>query len=178
MAMSKIPVQWLGTALVPIAAAVIGWYGVYQPQRDQRLAAQAAYAEEQQKTVLQRDIADRETLVHAYQNRLPKTADTDWLISQSAAVAAAAGIQLHTVRPDSPVAEKGYTRLTITVESVATYHELGRFVSQLESAQSFICVDRVKVAEAAPAGDERSSTDGAPTGRRKIMLTLSTIYLP
>ena len=172
MATSKIPVQWLGPVLVPVVAVGIGWYGIYQPQRDRHVSAHAAYAEEQQKAALQRDIAEREALLRLYRERLPKTPDTDWLINQSAAVAAEAGIQLNTVRPDAPSAEKGYTRLIITVESVATYHELGRFVSQLESAQPFIHVDRVKVAEAA------SAVDKAPTGRRKIMLTLSTIYLP
>ena len=178
MATPKMSVQWLGPALVPVVAAAIGWYGIYQPQRDRQLAAQTAYAEEQQKAALQRDIADREALLRMYRDRLPKTADTDWLISQSAAVAVEAGIQLNTVRPDSPAAEKDYTRLTVTVESVATYHELGRFVSRLESAQPFIRIDRVKVAEAASTDGARPSTDDAPTGRRKIMLTLSTIYLP
>lgn len=177
MVVPKISVQILGPVLVPVVAAAIGWYGIDQPQRARRLQTQTAYAEEQRKITLQRDIADREALLGAYRERLSTTADTDWLINQSALLAARAGIQFKTVKPDPPSAERGYTRLAVTVESLATYHELGRFVGHVESAQPFIRVERVKIG-AASATDEAAADGRASAGRRKVLLTLSTIHLP
>lgn len=166
----------LGPVLVPVAAVAIGWYGVYQPQRARLRQAQDDVAEEQQQTAVQRDIAARAAVLDAYQKRLPATADTDWLIRQTAQIAGSAGIPLQTVKPAEPTAEqeKGYTRLTLTVETLATYHEVGHFVAALESASPFIRVDEVKVAEAA---DERP-TEGGSANRRKMTLTVSTIHLP
>ena len=178
MKLPKVSAQMLGPVLVPMAAVAVGWYGIYRPQRARLQAALADQVEEQQKTAVQRDIAAREALLRSYRERLPKTADTDWLIAQSALIAGKTGMPLTTVTPAQPIAEQGYTRLAITVESAATYHELGRFVSALESAQPFIRVDDVKVEAAMPAATGGTAAGGAPANRHKITLTLSTLYLP
>ena len=180
MTIPKIPLQALAPVLVPVAAAAVGWYGIYQPQRARVLAAQANVVEEQRKTAMQRDIADREALLRAYQGRLPKTADMDWLINHTAQIAGQTGMQLNTVKPERPVEdkEKGCMRLTMTVETLATYHELGRFVGALESAEPFIRVDEVKVETATAATAETPAGRGASANRRQVILTLSTVYLP
>ena len=176
MELSEIPLHLLVPAIVPLIATAVGWYGIYQPLHLQMQRAETAYRDEQKKTSLQRDIADREALMEAYQQRLPKTADTDWLIAQTALIATNAKVQLTAVSPQRPVTEKaGYTRLSIVVECEVTYHQLGELVSALESAQPFLRLDQVEIGQAKTEPTKRGAE---PANRRKISLTLSTMYLP
>ncbi len=183
-ALPDLPFHLLGPIVVPIIAGAIGWYGIYQPQHEQWHTAQAAYHEEQQKMSLQRDIADRHALIQAYRQRLPTTADTNWLITQTALIATQSQLQLTAVNPQPPLPDpKGYTQLIIRVECAATYHRLGQFVARLESTQPFIRVDRLELLQThqeTPAGDAKKKpspqTDSANTP--KVTLMLSTMYVP
>ncbi len=188
MELSDLPLQWLGPVLVPVAAVAVGWYGIYEPQHATLQRVDGASHNEQQRLALQRTIADHKRLIDGYQQRLAKTPDTDWLIAQTATVATAAKVQLTAVSPQRPVAETvtavspqqpaaetdRYVRLSIIVECELTYHELGAFVAALESAQPFIQVDQIEVGVMARAETKPGMPDAA---RRKIALTLSTIYM-
>lgn len=175
MELSDLPLHLLVPAVVPLIAAATGWYGIYQPQHLRIRSAEAMYREEEKKTDVQRDVADREALIEAYQQRLTKTADTDWLIAQTALVATKANVQLTAVSPQRPVTEAaGYTRLSIIIECEITYHQLGELAAALENAQPFVRIDQVEVGQAKT--DPKRGAD--PANRRKVTLTLSTIYLP
>ena len=175
MGLSELPLHWVGPVLVPVAAVAVGWYGIYEPQRARLQRVEKSYQDEQRKMTQRRTIADSERLIDAYQQRLAKTADTDWLIAQTALVATNVKTQLTSVSPQRPTTETGgYTRLSIVVECELTYHELGLFVAALESAQPFIQVDQIDVG-AAVRTDAQHGTPGA--NRRNITLTLSTMYM-
>lgn len=109
--------------------------------------------------------------IQRHRPRLPDAPDPSWLVTEAVALGEMEGLQLTSIAQEQPREFSQYTRVAITLEFEATYHQLGLFLDRVERSQRFMRVDRLDVKPQAIG-----ISDAHPTAL--VHLTLSTLYLP
>lgn len=109
-----------------------------------------------------RDMADIDSLrgkiaacegkAELYEKRLPAEEEIPSLLERLSAMAKSSGVKILSITP-VPVSaksekarkEKIYREVPIAISAKSSYHELGRFLSQLENAESFMRVADIDI---------------------------------
>ena len=152
-----------------IGVAVTGLLGynmVYGPYQRQVNLIRSQVATEHATQRMQAEVAALLQQVGQYHKQLPPEPDLSWLIREVVTLSQKAGVQLTTISQEPPVANDQFTRLGVTLQVSASYHQLGAFLDELEHSDHFIQIDRVNM---------RRFQD---TGPISIEVALSTFYLP
>lgn len=159
----------------PLVLAVIGlaltglfgYHGIHARQQERVHLIQTQAAQEQTKRQSQHDVAALLEQVEQYRKRLPPEPEASWLVREVVALGHKAGLELATISPESPQQFQQFTRLGVSVQFEATYHQLGEFLDYIERSDSYIRAERLVLS--------RPREDGVPAS---VSLVLSTIYLP
>ena len=93
--------------------------------------------------------------------------DPDWFLTEVGAVTKEAGIQVTSISPQSPKPGADGTALFVSLQVITTYHQLGRFLSRLESRPRLIRVDQLDV-----------TPEQGFSGKVRVHLVLRTLYVP
>ncbi len=153
-----------------IGVAFVGFLGYYRlngGQQQQVRLTHTQIAQEQDNQHAQADVASLLHQLEGYRKRLPPEPDPSWLVREVVAVGQPLGLQFTTITQGTPQEFSEFTRLTVTLEFTASYHQLGTFLDQVEHATPFLRVDRIDISSA--------------TGRDEavpVHVNLSTFYLP
>ena len=154
-----------------LVAAITGYVGhqtIYRDYRRTMTTLRAQLTDQQQTQGLREQMAKSLHEVERLRTRLPQNPETEWLMREIGRLAEEAGIQLTTILPVGPkqvVGLEGVMTLSVALEFTAFYHQLGAFLSRVESAPAFIRVDELILAR---TGE----------GLAKVQLTVSTLYVP
>ena len=146
---------------------VIGYHGLYVRQQERAHLIHAQAEQEQAKQDTQQELASLLIQIEQYRKRLPPEPDPSWLVREAVAFGQKAGLELTTIAKESPQQFQQFTRLAISVQFTATYHQLGTFLDYLESSDRFIRVEHLEM-----------SSPKETEGKASIRLVLSTVYLP
>lgn len=163
----------------------VGYHRIHAGHAQQIQVIAAQIAQETADQDAQRQVAALFAEIEAYQQRLPQEPDPSWLVSKITEAARADGIELTSLSPDNPADQKTFLRLSAKFQFLASYHQLGRFLTQLESSRPFIRVDRVEMnpvvsaarAARAPLKAEAPAVETA-TQPLVVRLQVSTLYVP
>lgn len=158
----------LGTIIVAFAG-FFGYHMVYRPQQAKLAEYPRVLEREQADYQAQADVAALVERIESYRRRLPPGADTSWLVNEVVSVANDVGVQVTRIVPEPPRDLQGVTRLGVSLQVSASYHQLGVFLDRIERAALFIRVDRADLAGA---------SDANPSSERTIQVVLSTLYIP
>ncbi len=134
------------TVLFVTAGLVAGWtlYGRSMLTRLQTLEQERAALV--QKTTLVQSIADIERRLTEYQTRLTEGKKKGWFLEEMNSIAKEAGFILLSVEPQQRRdIGNDLELLSVHIEADASFHELGEFVSRLESAKSAFKVVQVDI---------------------------------
>ncbi len=96
--------------------------------------------------------------------------DRTWLIEQINSIAEKSGLSILSILPEEPgKATDLLERSSVRIEAEATYHQLGAFVSQLESLDSYVKLQIVEIStERDGAGQQSAPWQGtSPDASRK-----------
>ncbi len=104
-----------------------------------------------------------------YRRRLAPEQDVVWLLRTVGELANEADIHLSTISPQPPKHRGEFTQVSVSLRLTASYHQLGQFLSRLESAEHLLRVDKLNLSPKA-SGDGASEAD--------VDLVVSTMYLP
>ena len=120
----------------------------------------------------------RENL-RAMQGQFAPTTDTEWLVNRLASRVQEAGLRMESIDPHAPVTVQDFQQLSVTVQLSASYHQIGKLLSQLEGSDELIWVQDLDI-DKAPA---RSSWGADPTRLGsstlpRVRLTLAALYVP
>ena len=145
----------------------VGYNMVYSPQQAKLHAIQQQMAKEQanQQAQIETDALLRQ--LEQERIRLPKEPNPSWLVSEAVALGEKAGLQLTNISQEPNQALGPYTRLAISLEFSASYHQLGTFLDRVEQSPSYIRVETLTVA---PNPNHQELA--------QIKLILSTAYVP
>ena len=159
----------LGTIIVAFAS-FFGYHMVYRPQQAKLAEYPRVFEREQADYQAQADVAALVERVEAHRRRLPPEANTSWLVNEVVSVANDVGVQVTRIVPEPPRDLQGVTRLGVSLQVTASYHQLGAFLDRIERAAVFIRVDRADLSGASDINN--------PSSERTIQVVLSTLYIP
>lgn len=159
----------LSGIIAVVLGAFFGFTRVHQPteQRLNQLARQLA--EEQESQQVRVEIAKLVGEVEQFRKRLAPEPEAVWLVREVGRLAEEAHVQLSSIAPQPPRPVQEFTRLVVAIQFDSSYHDLGQFLSVIESSNSFIRVDELAVSR-----QTRDQDHPLPA----VTLTLSTLYLP
>ncbi|MBI4597262.1 MAG: type 4a pilus biogenesis protein PilO [Candidatus Omnitrophica bacterium] len=155
------------SAVMFALAGLFGYHVIYKGHQATVSRLRALTVQEQQTQKLQADVAALYGRVERYRARLAPEPDPSWLANRVVALGEQAGLKFTTIDREAPQASAHYTRLAVTLQFQASYHQLGAFLDQLERAEHFFRVERMEMAK--PQTDRELSS---------VLLVLSTFHLP
>ena len=171
------------TLLLVTIGIVVIWLVVSQrmviaPQQRRLDGIHKALQEEQELLRVQQAIAKNWPVVKQYQMRLPDVSSPDWLMREVARLAEQAHVQLRSIEPElSRPYERGATRMTVRVQLESNYHDVGMFLSLLESSPKYIHVEEIDMRPS--KGLSEISAEADPKHfLASVRMVLSTLYLP
>ena len=151
-----------------IVLALTGYlsYGIYV-QHQQRLRAIQEELQVQQETeALREKLASSIQELERLRKRLPPEPEPEWLVGQVAKLAEQTGIKLTSIVPENPRQFDEFTHLSVSLQFTTSYHQLGAFISTLESSPSFVRVDQLDLSR------------GQQEDTASVRVAVSTVYLP
>ena len=157
----------VGAAVGLVLAYLVGYNTIYARQRGQAQVIRQQIVQEQKDQRIQHETATVLQQMERYHTQLPQEPDPSWLVHEAMAASQQAGVDIASIQQDNPQVGKQFTRLAITLQFRATYHQLGAFLDRLERSGSFIRVDQLGV-----------GTSKGESKKPSVQLTLSTIYVP
>ena len=154
------------TGAIAVAVVIPVGYTLHKGHEEKLRLIHAQIANEQSTQASQAQTAGTLRQIERYRKRLPNEASPSWLVNEAVSIGERVGVQLSTIAQEPPQEFQQFTRLVVTLEFNASYHELGLFLDRVEHADSFIQVERLEVI---PPKE--------PRGEASVRLTLSTVYL-
>ena len=125
---------------------------------------------EKQKEETLKHIQDLDNKIKSYEKYFVNTEDGSWLIENVNRLAKASGVALVSMTPQQAEAGEDIGKFVLRLEARCGFHELGKFVSGIESEARFIKISEVSAQSA--MGAEASSG-------KKMTVTMSlTAYYP
>lgn len=158
--------QGLVSIVMVVIVLIFGGRLIYANRSEQLNSVYAG----QKKAQLCNEIGKLREKYDSYENNLPEVKETAWLLGEVAKIANQNRIKLQSIQPKPMVREKDIIRFAISLSIRCTYHELGGFISRLESSKKFIHVDRFNVNS--KGSDETMESNDSPTA--DVQMELST----
>ena len=155
----------LSGIIVLVLAGHLGYHTVYLPYQHKVRELQEQFAKQRQTHELQAKLAKSFEALEQLRTVLAAQPDTEWLVRAVGELAEEAGLQLTSIVPQSPKILQEFTRLSVNLQLVTSYHQLGKFISLLERSKSFLKVDDLDIAR-------------REEGMAQVRMTVSTLYVP
>ncbi|MBI4355473.1 MAG: type 4a pilus biogenesis protein PilO, partial [Candidatus Omnitrophica bacterium] len=138
--------------LIALATLVLGLQMVVRPGLSRLRENQTLLAEERQKSELVRQLQDQLARMEPWQRRLSSDQMMEWLVSELTRLARESGVRVIAIQSHPVTHAPEATSVSVSLEIESSYHELGRFLSLVESSPPLILVERIEIkAAAAPA---------------------------
>ena len=150
----------------------LGYHSLYAPKKEQARLIDVKAAQRQADQQAQDDTATLLKQIEQYRKRLPPEPEPSWLVQEAVALGRQLGLELTTITPDLPQETPQYTRLSVSLQFDATYHELGTFLDAIERSDAFIRVEHFDLTS------QRDATRDREVGKASVRLILTTFYFP
>lgn len=111
--------------------------------------------------------------VDLYEKRLPERKSVSWLLEEVSRIASESALELISIKPEGPEERGNFTKLPIRIEAHSTYHELGKFLSQLESSKKFFKIEDLQLKRV----EEEGGKDTAKSFKIRANILMSSIIL-
>jgi len=109
------------------------------------------------------NIANSEKKLSGYKQKLSSAGDKAWLIEELNSIADKTKFSILSITPDEKkLAGGGYLeRISVRIEAEGNYHQLGEFVSRVESLEQYVKILAVDIDRTASAGVLDAAGGGA-----------------
>lgn len=154
-------------SIIIIVVALIVGNSIFRTQSARVERLKAKVAQEKQKNRILIGIQKIEDEINSFLPRLLPKKDQDWLRRQATRIANESNVEILSISPKSPQDRGLYVWLPIGMEVECGYHQLGNFISLLESSRNLIWLESLDLT--------RKEINGKVMGKAKIVV--STFYL-
>ncbi|MFH1783203.1 MAG: type 4a pilus biogenesis protein PilO [Candidatus Omnitrophota bacterium] len=101
--------------------------------------------DERNRNLLIAEIGVTEKYLDFYERRLSGDKGITWLLKEVSGLAATESIKIVNIKPLDSEKKKDYTRLSLKLETISTYYQLGKLVSSIESSEKFLVIDKIDI---------------------------------
>ena len=147
-------VMCVGLAL---ASAAAGYHFIVAPANKQWVAFNLQKITQAKKKEALDEIRTLQTRLDVYRPQLAENSDFSWFIETVNEVAQKSGLTLISAAPSQDEPKGDYRKLVMRVEASGGYHDVGRFVSFIESCPRFIKVQQLALSAGAGKTAEGTS---------------------
>lgn len=147
-------------------AGAFGYYGIHQPTQRKQDELREQLSRERDTQALKESILGGAEDIDRLRQYLPEEPETESLLHVVDELAKAHGIQLASISPEEPKRVQDAERLAVTLRFATSYHQLGRFVSAIESAPHFLWIEAMDVSR------------DVSSGSAQVTLTVSSMWVP
>ncbi len=137
--------KFLIIGIIALLTFIIAFNLIYKPGKAKISSLQIEIKKQQQINHLVDSIGNFRREIQTYRSRSAPFAKTDWLVSAVTQQAAKTGVKIESIESYSPVVSGEYTYLRCKISCKSAYHDLGKFLSLLESQREFIEVERLNI---------------------------------
>lgn len=156
--------------LIIMLAFLIGRNQIYTGNLEKIVVLKKQIKEEKKINEILEETSILEKKLQLHQRRSFPAADPTQLINKISQFAKEANINIGTFDSLSPIDKARYIELPLKMPFSCSYHQLGKFLSLIESNQGTIWVKRLNI-------EKTSATTPEEERMLKVELTLSGIYL-
>jgi len=128
-----------------IITSTIAIVSIYRPYLNRHKMLRTQILEERDRNILLGKIRALSKYVKAYSDKLPRGKGVSWLVSEVSDMATKEKIEVLSIKPESPEDNTLYLRLSVVMDFACNYHQLGRFLSRLESSPQFLKVESLNI---------------------------------
>lgn len=132
------------SVVVILFIAIVGMNFIYQSAKRKIEAIEATQKKEEEKNKLLKEVNKRQKDIQKYRFRLSLNKDISYFINYVSKLADASGVEVISIEPKSLQRENYYQKLPLNLSLKASYNELGKFISKLESSEQFILVEKMR----------------------------------
>jgi Tfp pilus assembly protein PilO len=151
--------------LIPLIGGLLAsWALVIKPGLSKLALTKAELRSLSTKEVPFKNITDSEQKLNLYKQKISKAGDKIWLVDQLNSIADKAQFLILSVTPDEQksVVDGYIERSSIRIEAEGNYHQLGEFVSRVESLEQFVKILTVDINAGDSLGMDFASTQMGP----------------
>jgi len=161
--MTKEEKQWVVVTIMFVAVILVAFYFLYfkkSVSEYSKIAKTRTELKEEVKSMkdvleggsLQNQIADLEVKIARFEERLPSEKDVPKLMTFLREAADSAGVSYKSIATMPQVPETYYIEIPYNVELIGRYHNIGRFLNQVENQTRIMKVDSMDLTAA--SGEE------------------------
>jgi Tfp pilus assembly protein PilO len=141
---------------------------IFAPYQQAKANLENAIKEENAKDSLVKEIIKSNQPLQAYLRRLSPTSDSAWMVKDFYSMANSAEVKILSVDPQGKQEREGFIFIPATLRLNCTYHNLGKFLSLVESSQTFLKVNNLQVSLPYGGRGQENLLD--------VSMTLETLY--
>lgn len=119
---------------------LLGWNLLIQPDLKSLESFKVKRGLESKKREADLVIEAQKTKIKSYEKNFSPAGDVSWAIESVTELAKKSGLTVTSMSPAEPEKKGDFDKLSLKVEADCGYHELGKFVSLLESSDRFLKV--------------------------------------
>lgn len=163
--------QIVVAVLVVLAFGVIGWRFFIGPDLKKmvKLKAQQRVSLSQAQSLT--GISQLKEKIASYQGRfIDNSNDISWLIEDVNRMAGESGVGLISVGSQQMREMANFTKTSLQIEALCTYHELGTFISRIENSERLVKISSLKAGKMTKGKEDTGA-------ELRVLMTLS-VYKP
>ncbi len=172
---NKKPVVALGVAALCV---LLAWILLFRPALDGLKKINAQKNSYQKREQVYRAVLDLETQFQAQEKKLKPEKGKSWLLEELNSMAEASNLTILSISPeDRPNVQKEFQAMSFRVEAEGVYHDMGAFVSRIESMPYLINIGRAEISEQTDSLFVSTDAAGRLAGGKKYKIILSVNLL-
>lgn len=131
--------------LMFIVAIFVGYNYIYSPQIQRIEDKKVQFVKEIEKNKIAYKIHGVRQKVDKYLKYFPTSSDASWLISEVSSKVKKADVDLLSIKPSSIKHFKDYDIISVILQLRGSFHNVGEFISKLESSNILLKVSSINV---------------------------------
>ena len=131
------------TSILIVGTLAIGAVFIYMPFLNKSKYLRDEILRERERNILTGKIRGLGKHLKIYEERVPNGRSVSWLLNDVSEMATKEYVDISSIKPGAPEDRGQYTKLYVVMDIICTYHQLGRFVSRVESSEKFLRIESV-----------------------------------
>jgi Tfp pilus assembly protein PilO len=132
-------------AVVCVVGCLLGWHAFIRSDLATIEVLKKKMALEQKKHQMSQTIQTHVAAIKSYDPFLSPSEEVSWAIEDITGIALDSGLSITSMSPADPQKGVYLNKLLLKVEADCGYHEMGRFVSRLESHSKFLKMNQLSL---------------------------------
>lgn len=165
------------TSLLIVMTLVIGAVFIYMPFLNKSRYLRDEILRERERNLLTGKIRALGKHLKIYRQRVPNGRSVSWLLNEVSDMATKEYAEISSIKPGAPEDRGQYTKLYVVMDIICSYHQLGRFVSRVESSDKFLRIESVNMKRLDQEEDYKDKKQEFEPFDIKATIVISTIVL-